>query len=90
MLTPDGETELGCVYVYPSKKAGFDAVIRLWVTEAVRSWVRRHLVRLDSALDRFGVAASPQPIPAGPFHGAIGSLFLVPVNWYGYSMGILE
>ena len=26
VLTPDGKTELGCVYVYPSKKAGFDAV----------------------------------------------------------------
>ena len=33
VLTPDGKTELGCVYVYPSKKAGFDAVIRLWVTQ---------------------------------------------------------
>ena len=33
VLTPDGEAELGCVYVYPSKKAGFDAVIRLWVTQ---------------------------------------------------------
>ena len=33
VLTPDGKTELGCVYVYPSTKAGFDAVIRLWVTQ---------------------------------------------------------
>ena len=33
VLTPSGKTELGCVYVYPSKKAGFDAVIRLWVTQ---------------------------------------------------------
>ena len=33
VLTPDGETEMGCVYVYPSKKAGFDAVIRMWVTQ---------------------------------------------------------
>ncbi len=33
VLTPDSKTELGCVYVYPSKKVGFDAVIRLWVTQ---------------------------------------------------------
>ena len=33
VLTPDGKTELGCVYVRPSNKAGFDAVIRLWVTQ---------------------------------------------------------
>ena len=33
VLTHDGKTELGCVYVYPSKKTGFDAVIRLWVTQ---------------------------------------------------------
>ena len=33
VLTPDGEMELGCIYVYPSKKEGFDAVIRLWVTQ---------------------------------------------------------
>ena len=34
VLTKDEQTELGCVYVYPSKKKGFDAVIRLWVTKA--------------------------------------------------------
>lgn len=33
VLTHDGKTELGCIYVYPSKKTGFDAVIRLWVTQ---------------------------------------------------------
>ena len=33
VLTPDGKAELGCIYVYPSEKAGFDAVIRLWVTQ---------------------------------------------------------
>ena len=33
VLTPDEQVELGCVYVYPSSKKGFDAVIRLWVTK---------------------------------------------------------
>ena len=33
VLTPDEAIELGCVYVYPSTKPGFDAVIRLWVTQ---------------------------------------------------------
>ena len=34
VLTKDEQTELGCVYVYPSKKAGYDAMVRLWVTQA--------------------------------------------------------
>ena len=34
VLTPDGARERGCVYVYPSNKPGYDAVIRLWVTKA--------------------------------------------------------
>lgn len=34
VLTPDGSRERGCVYVYPSKVPGYDAVIRLWVTKA--------------------------------------------------------
>ena len=33
VLTSDEQVELGCVYVYPSSKKGFDAVIRLWVTK---------------------------------------------------------
>ena len=33
VLTPDEQIELGCIYVYPSSKKGFDAVIRLWVTK---------------------------------------------------------
>jgi hypothetical protein len=34
VLTPDGQRELGCVYISPSKKTGYDAVVRLWVTKA--------------------------------------------------------
>lgn len=34
VLTPDGTRERGCVYVRPSSKAGYDAVVRLWVTKA--------------------------------------------------------
>ena len=34
VLTPDGSRERGCVYVYPSKVDGYDAVVRLWVTKA--------------------------------------------------------
>lgn len=34
VLTADQQVELGCVYVYPSDKKGFDAVIRLWVTKS--------------------------------------------------------
>lgn len=33
VLTLDGSRERGCVYVYPSKIDGYDAVIRLWVTK---------------------------------------------------------
>ncbi|MEM9312452.1 MAG: twin-arginine translocation pathway signal protein [Pseudomonadota bacterium] len=34
VLTPDGSRERGCIYVYPSDVAGYDAVVRLWVTQA--------------------------------------------------------
>jgi hypothetical protein len=34
VLTPDGARERGCVYVYPSPRPGFDAMVRLWVTKA--------------------------------------------------------
>lgn len=34
VLTPDGGKELGCVYVSPSRKRGYDAVVRVWVTKA--------------------------------------------------------
>lgn len=34
VLTPDGSRERGCVYVYPSPKPGYDAMVRMWVTQA--------------------------------------------------------
>jgi len=34
VLTPDGLRERGCVYVSPSPVAGYDAVVRMWVTKA--------------------------------------------------------
>jgi hypothetical protein len=34
VLTPDGTRERGCVYVYPSKVAGHDAQVVMWVTAA--------------------------------------------------------
>lgn len=34
VLTPDGARELGCVYIQPSAKQGYDAMVRLWVTKA--------------------------------------------------------
>jgi hypothetical protein len=53
VLTPDGRRERGSVYISPSTVAGYDAVVRLWVTKAehdagfdaelyawVQSWVR--------------------------------------------------
>lgn len=53
VLTPDGRRERGSVYVSPSAVAGYDAVVRLWVTKAehdvgfdaelyawVQTWVR--------------------------------------------------
>jgi hypothetical protein len=33
VLTSDGKRERGCVYVYPSTVAGYDAVVRIWVTK---------------------------------------------------------
>jgi len=54
VLTPDGHRELGSVYVSPSPVAGYDAVVRMWVTKAdydagfdaelfkwVMGWVRK-------------------------------------------------
>jgi len=32
VLTPEGDKELGCVYVRPSSKSGYDAEVTLWVT----------------------------------------------------------
>ena len=53
ILTADKTQELGCVYINPSRKAGFDAQVRIWVTKqgaaagldpvleaAVREWVK--------------------------------------------------
>ena len=53
ILTPDKKTELGCVYINPSKKEGYDAMVRIWVTKqgadlglepilesSVREWVK--------------------------------------------------
>ena len=34
VLTPDGTRERGCVYVRPPSKSGYDAEVRLWVTQA--------------------------------------------------------
>jgi hypothetical protein len=34
VLTPDGSRERGCVYVYPGKGGGHDAVVTMWVTKA--------------------------------------------------------
>ena len=34
VLTPDGSRERGSVYVAPSPVAGYDAVVRMWVTKA--------------------------------------------------------
>lgn len=34
VLTPDGTRERGSVYIAPSPVAGYDAVVRLWVTKA--------------------------------------------------------
>ena len=33
VLTPDGKKELGCFYLRPSPKAGYDAVATMWVTK---------------------------------------------------------
>ncbi len=34
VLTPDGSSERGSLYVYPSTIEGYDAVVRMWVTKA--------------------------------------------------------
>lgn len=34
VLAPDGETVVGCVYIYPSKAPGIDASVRSWVRAA--------------------------------------------------------
>ena len=32
VLTPDGTRERGCVYIYPSKVAGHDAQVAMWLS----------------------------------------------------------
>jgi len=52
VLSPDKQSELGCVYINPSTKAGYDATVRIWVTKqgaaagldpvlekSVRAWI---------------------------------------------------
>jgi YVTN family beta-propeller protein len=52
ILSPDMSSQLACVYINPSPKAGYDATVRLWVTKqgaaagleplleaAVREWI---------------------------------------------------
>ena len=34
VLSKDGKREMGCVYIKPSKKPGYDAQVTLWVTKA--------------------------------------------------------
>ena len=34
VVTNDGSQELGCVYISPSRKEGYDATVRMWVTKA--------------------------------------------------------
>ncbi len=34
VLTKDKRREVGCVYISPSRKPGFEAQVRLWVTKA--------------------------------------------------------
>ena len=33
VLNPNESRELGCVYISPSNKEGYDATVRMWVTE---------------------------------------------------------
>ena len=53
-VTPDGKVELGCIYMDPSAKQGFDADVQMWVRSSeatsglddrlyrtVRDWVER-------------------------------------------------
>jgi virginiamycin B lyase len=53
ILSPDRQSEFGCVYINPSTKQGYDAMVRIWVTKqgaaakldpmlekAVRDWVK--------------------------------------------------
>jgi len=44
VLTPDGSRELGCFYLRPSNKQGYDAVATFWTTKAA------HDKRLDAKL----------------------------------------
>ena len=54
VVTPDETRVLGCVYVYPARKPGYDAVVYLWasqselangleerLTQAVKDWIAR-------------------------------------------------
>ncbi|WP_347303213.1 twin-arginine translocation pathway signal protein [Croceibacterium sp. TMG7-5b_MA50] len=35
VLSPDGTKSLGCVYVYPTQKQGYDAQVNLWARESL-------------------------------------------------------
>ena len=73
VLTPDEQVELGCVYVYPSSKKGFDAVIRLWVTRTnlMQALTRRFTAGPPRGSRMHGPSLRP-PIRAGRSLGRIG------------------
>ena len=69
VLTPDGTRERGCIYVRPSLKAGYDAVVRLWVTERSlkRALMENWSTGLGAGSKRNGLSRrSPGPIGAFP------------------------
>ena len=35
--TPDGRICLGCAYIYPSRKEGYDAQVHFWVRDSVKA-----------------------------------------------------
>ena len=73
VLTPDEQIELGCIYVYPSSKKGFDAVIRLWLlkTNSMQALTRRFTAGRPLGSRMHGPSLPPR-IRAGRSLGRIG------------------
>jgi hypothetical protein len=57
VLTPDRKRELGCVYIQPSRTAGYGAQVRMWVVET--EFKRGFQGRLETDVRQWLAAAWP-------------------------------
>ena len=74
MVAPDESQVLGCVYFYPTDKAGYDAEVFLWVRKVKRrgTWIRSYSRSCNTGWRRTGLSKI-LPILAEPLAGNTGT-----------------